>query len=83
MRIEVTAEDIAAGESESFYRCPVALAAVRASGTEKVMALGSLFFYRLDGTEIRRCIPRECYEFMECFDAGLPVSPFTFEVADL
>lgn len=83
MRIEVTAEDIEAGEPESFEGCPIARAAARASGTPKVMALGSLYFYPLDGTEIRRSVPRECHEFMECFDAGLIVAPFTFEVADL
>jgi hypothetical protein len=77
MRIEVTAEDIAAGEPRHSCHCPVARAISRAMGAA----------WEAYGDEAGACdtddwidLPAEAERWIAAFDAGRPVEPFAFEV---
>lgn len=80
--IEVTQQDIDDGLKKGWKRrcntCPIALAASRALGTEcmasadwGITPVGTITHYRL---------PDIAMEFIDAFDAELPVKPFTFEI---
>jgi len=91
LKINVTAEDIRAGVSGESDACPIARAALRAL-TEageyvNVSAVrAALHVQHLDATGKTRdwrCfgLPPEAAAFVDAFDAGSPVEPFTFEVS--
>jgi len=71
LRISVTQEDIDKGTSRSAY-CPVALA-VKRLGYKDVHVLGEI---RAD--DFRFSVPLLAAKFIDRFDEGKPVYPFTF-----
>ncbi len=81
--VEVTAEDIAAGERDSCERCPIAIA-VQRTGLIRVHAdADAIWGWPDDGddTESIGCdTPDIAARFMEDFDTGEPVEPFAFTV---
>jgi hypothetical protein len=78
MKIEVTAEDIEAGEAADCYRCPIALAGTRAGLCAPRVLANSVWF----GGIKRRVayLPKEATEFVEAFDRGESPTPFSFEL---
>jgi len=78
MLIEVTAEDIEQGEHTHGTKCPVARALTRANGEP----CGATYTHLRIGIPAREIIatPQPAYDFMNAFDDGLPVEPFTFEI---
>ncbi len=80
MRINVTAEDIANGARGDCYACPIALAARRA-GLEDPDVQDFLMYVSNDLGDVESTdLPAEAGVFMDRFDDGLPVQPFSFEV---
>jgi hypothetical protein len=82
--VEVTAEDIAKGEKGSCERCPIALALARAADMDRVHAhLDCLWGWPAgdpDANSIVASTPIEASNFIDDFDSGEPVNPFTFTV---
>ena len=76
MLIEVTAEDIKKGEQGNCWRCPIALALIRAFRTDDVAAPGP--YARINHERLD--LPNEVRRFIDDFDNGDEVSPFTFEL---
>lgn len=77
MLVDVTSADIHNGKRGEACNCPVALAIKRLapSKTVNVGILHAFFDPELnEGKEL----PTEAKEFIKAFDAGEPVSPFTF-----
>jgi len=78
--VEVTAEDIAAGEHFACDRCPIAIAVKRCSGEP----FASVTHYRIrlspDGDSRVAKPPAAVGDFIWAFDQGHPVQPFSFEV---
>ena len=83
MKIEVTQEDINAGERCSHERCPIALAASRVCKEPKVDSLGALS-YRVGSGRDRRhvLLPEVARQFAFLFDLGgrAGLKPLEFEV---
>ncbi len=79
MRIEVTAEDIAAGERGKCLLCPIALAARRA-GLETARVDLDTQHGESIADLIGVLLPDECLKFIIDFDNGKPVAPFVFEL---
>lgn len=77
VRVEVTADDIAAGKTYDCFHCPVAIALARATGFEQAYAGPGSFG---NGNGRKGATPTEASEFMYAFDAGKQVQPFAFEV---
>lgn len=77
LHVEVTAEDIAAGEKGNCYACPIALAASRAAGRPIRVDLGSLLPW---GRRELILLPAPATDFISRFDAGFHVEPFGFDV---
>lgn len=80
--IEVTQEDINKGQQSSCAKCPIALALARAfPGRETLAGVFYLFIYNLKGETIFQAItPQEVVHFMNSFDVGKEVVPFSFTV---
>lgn len=77
MTIHVTAEDIATGVRGECMTCPVAIAVNRVTRTWcYVFSDGHIGIHGDQWIEA----PREVSMFLQMFDAGLPVTPFTFEL---
>ena len=81
--IEVTADDIRLGERTHACRCPVARAVARATGgsideADVAAAAGKMNVTFPDGTFAEYALPQEVDAFMDAFDHGRPVAPFTF-----
>ncbi len=88
--IEVTADDIRLGEKRSLCFCPVARAIARLRGTAPVNAdeeanvIVSTVSADIpdeddgDGPWVSYCMPPEAAAFIEAFDNGREVAPFTF-----
>jgi hypothetical protein len=74
--IEVTAEDIARGQKFYCSNCPVALAASRALG-HPVVAGANVMYVRVGGYPTLE-LPPVAKSFIEDFDSGENVSPFSF-----
>jgi hypothetical protein len=80
--ISVTAEHIAAGTARNCEKCPIALAILAvipgieraAVETDSVTAYGGGAFWHT------ALMPGEGADFMDLFDAGRPVQPFTLEL---
>jgi hypothetical protein len=78
--ITVTQEDIDTGERDDCNRCPIALAAGRVLGG-KVIVDDDWIISRADFNDSDfYALTDEARQFILRFDAGEPVSPFTFEV---
>jgi hypothetical protein len=76
-RIEVTAEDIADGDPHDSEHCPVALALRRGTGARWLVDADRL----LDAeTDLEWTPPNRVTKFVEAFDSGMKVKPFSFEV---
>jgi hypothetical protein len=90
LTVNVTDEDIATGEAFSCRKCPVALAMMRAiMGSRKVEGL--MPFVAVSQECISAFVPgddgcvqvipaRPIVEFIDDFDHGRPVRPFSFEI---
>ena len=81
--IEVTAEDIRLGEKHSACRCPIARAAARLMGAplgDAPVAVGgpTMGTYWPDLTTADYELPASAVSFIEAFDTGDAVKPFTF-----
>lgn len=81
MRVEVTQEDIDQGKPRRVTLCPVARAVGRvATNRYKVTA----FYLVPCRTSLPRVIlPDKAMLFIDAFDAGQPVKPFTFAARGL
>ena len=84
MRIEVTAQDIRKGKKSNCMRCPVALAVKRLLPGHEVWA-DSLSIDVWTHDEYRRVAttPKKVATFMDRFDTGQPVKPFTFTMKEV
>lgn len=78
--IEVTADDIAQGERQSCYRCPVALAALRLPLIGHVHVDRDSMVVTLAGTLIDRryYLPGSVQLWISQFDRGFVVYPMAF-----
>jgi hypothetical protein len=82
MRIEVTQEDIGNGKRKSCWGCPIALAVGRTANLSfGERFVGSTFIEWFDGRWHRSEVPPLAAQFIEAFDAGKPVKPFSFELS--
>lgn len=85
MRIEVLQSDIDHGERHCCERCPVARAITRAIGNRVAVAVyadrGAELGITSGGYTRWISLPDEVIEFINRFDIGLKVAPFTFELA--
>lgn len=80
IKVTVTAEDIAAGKKRCIGNCPVALALRRVAkaGKETWAGVDELCIDKADSGYGTHVTPAAVVSFMERFDMGLPVEPFTF-----
>jgi hypothetical protein len=83
LTISVTAENISAGLARSSCLCPIALAAMRATGKYVTVGSGrmSVWAESVDRPHrdcVRYNFPPEAAAFIRSFDAGRPVEPFEF-----
>ena len=83
IRVDVTAQDIAAGLAKNCQRCPVALALGRAGRDDYAAVVEIDFRLHLELQSRWIAAPQEVVEFVERFDAGLRCEPFRFELPDL
>lgn len=75
--VEVTAEDIANGVKGKCTSCPVARALSRAAGEPWSVA----FDYATRERDCARAwLTPKCRTFIEDFDCGEPVAPFSFTI---
>lgn len=75
MKIEVTQEDIRNGKCKSFWGCPIALALARAGFKDVIVS--AAYACSKDKT---LDFPVEALHFINRFDRGETVKPFTFEI---
>jgi len=84
VRVEVTAELIAAGIRKSCFECPLALAAMRALGGEfaYITTKGCCVDFPEGSApeRVRFRLPELAVDFMRAFDGGHNVEPFSFEI---
>jgi len=73
--VHVTEDDIANGKPGRIDDCPIFLA-MRSAGIP-VVQVGSYRFY-LESDENHHMLPANVIRFISDFDAGRPVSPFSF-----
>ena len=78
--VTVTAEHIAAGKREDCERCPIALAFAEIFPGSPYVDELAVIVTDEDGGETEFYLPAEAQEFIESFDNGLTVAPFTFSV---
>lgn len=78
MKISVKQEHIERGEREEPYACPVALA-MRESLGKKVYV--DRLEFLINGSVVAK-LPKSCARFIETFDRGLPVKPFSFRIKE-
>lgn len=74
MKIEVTQTMIDEGEACSCFRCPVAIAIKRASA-DLTVGFASAW---IDQKQVH--LPDDAMDFVNAFDGGNPVRPFSFEL---
>lgn len=81
MLIEVTQADIDGGRKEDCRACPVYLAIRRVEPRCWEVTGTTVSFFRAGTREILLAfLGREARIFIQQFDAGIPVSPFTFNL---
>ena len=73
-KIEVTEEDIRRGKPQSCCSCPVFRAIARTTGKAVEVLCKSIAL----GKEVEAALPEKARKFIEAFDDGRPVKPFTF-----
>lgn len=81
--IEVTAEDIEKGFRMDSRCCPIARACARAFGHEATV--DTLFIVdraAFEEDDVEYHTPQSAVTFIEEFDAGRPVEPFSFELGE-
>lgn len=78
MKISVTQDHISRGKKDDCFQCPVALALRERIGISAVY--GAYFRKSWDGSAIG--LPKTATNFIYDFDAGEPVEPIEFEIAD-
>ena len=76
IRIEVTAEDIAAGKPDKCRECPIALAAIRAGIPEANVKKRCIFV----APTVRVLLPDAAQRFIDDFDEFREVEPFSFDL---
>lgn len=76
--VEVTAQDIAKGERQSCFACPIALALSR--HMFPTPAVNRNYIESTDRPWVRE-LPSEARDFITDFDTGQLVSPFTFKLS--
>lgn len=83
IRIDVTEEDIQAGRRRNGLQCPLALALQRGLGRMVVVNYAS-YSRPCPGVAEPdyRYLPSDVVRWRIDFDAGKPVSPFSFEIDD-
>ncbi len=81
MQIEVTAEDIAAGARRSAHHCPIANALERTTRLRWLVSPLGVCPLDLTGQAIPPllALPATAQVFIESYDRGSAVEPFTFE----
>lgn len=77
LKVEVTAEDIAAGVPSDCQECPIALALKRAGVIEPAVA--KTWFLAGKGADMVN-LPPLGWSFVIEFDNGRKVEPFSFEI---
>ena len=78
--VEVTQRDIDDGEPRNCYMCPVALALQRVTGLSVDVDGPILYLFPMHASKLLYCYaPVPVRAFMNRFDTGKPVQPFTFE----
>ena len=84
MIIDVTYFDINRGKRRKANTCPVALALKRTiNPLWRVSVIPNNVHFYHNMSEENRTLPHEATEFIEAFDAGNIVAPFSFEIDDL
>lgn len=78
MQIAVLAEHIEQGVKANCYKCPIAQAISWAMGREAAVTPYSIY---VGG--VHYDLPEEAREFVQLFDEGCVVEPFTFEIEGL
>jgi hypothetical protein len=76
MRIRVTDNHIGKGERRSIFCCPIALAIKKRIGMRNISV--GIHQVRIEGKLFE--LPSEAKGFIEDFDTGRPVAPFTFDL---
>jgi hypothetical protein len=84
MKIQVTQQHIDKGRGGSCTSCPVALALNDAGFTRAWVSPSTLRSNWRNGGSIREFfpVPDSVLVFINRFDAGLPVDPFSFELEE-
>lgn len=80
--INVTQADIDAGVKQECFRCPIALAARRVFDHD--VSVDDEYIIHYASTEVKAdfyALPDEARQFVQHFDHGDPVTPFSFEVS--
>ena len=81
IRVEVAAEDIAKGERNNYFACPVALALKRACGVSNAAVRPRrISIWNTGEFGCSVATPPSVRSFFEIFDAGLTVKPFAFDL---
>jgi hypothetical protein len=80
MRIDVTQDDITYGKRRAGDRCPIAIAIMRALN-EPIVEVSFFKVFIPDGS--RYSMPAAARVFINDFDGGLFVQPFSFELVEL
>jgi len=78
MEINVTQGDIDAGDRCNGYHCPIALAVRRRLAMDMIQVSPSILEVYIDNTWKSYSLPKEATEFIQNFDKGKEVHPFTF-----
>lgn len=78
MQINVSADDIKNGVACSLIECPIGHALFRATSRTYLVIGDWAVLQRQDGRDIQ--LPAIAQEFIQLFDIGAPVQPFSFEV---
>lgn len=80
LTVDVTQDDIDNGEPVNGNHCAVALALIRATGDPYVSCGIATASWYVGGDVKYVCLPTKATDFIDAFDEGEPVEPFSFEV---
>ena len=79
--IHVTQEYINKGQPDNDFHCPVRYAMLSHGFTVTSVRSAYIYFGRPDATSGNKiATPQKVKQWLEAFDEGNPVSPFTFEI---
>ena len=80
-KITITNEDIRRGVRNNACACPVALAIKRVMPKATSVAVScSRVTYKVGDQRVWKDLPKEAYVFIENFDEGFKVKPFSFSL---